>query len=194
MSKNKNIVIVGGGLAGCEAAWQIANLGLKVHLYEMRPKVMTEAHKTDNLAELVCSNSFRSDDMNNNAVGLLHAEMRELNSLIMKSADKNKIPAGGALAVDREEFSKSVHESIISHPLIKIINQEYKYLHNESVKAIIKKCYQSLIMLPEIGLTRQFQEKFREIISQDDQTSTAQSYEDIREIVRVEMINQIIFK
>jgi len=137
MSKNKNIVIVGGGLAGCEAAWQIANLGLEVHLYEMRPKVMTEAHKTDNLAELVCSNSFRSDDMNNNAVGLLHAEMRELNSLIMKSADKNKIPAGGALAVDREEFSKSVHESIISHPLIKIINQEYKHLPNKSVKAII---------------------------------------------------------
>ena len=98
---------------------------------------MTEAHKTDNLAELVCSNSFRSDDMNNNAVGLLHAEMRELNSLIMKSADKNKIPAGGALAVDREEFSKSVHESIISHPLIKIINQEYKHLPNKSIKAII---------------------------------------------------------
>ena len=71
MSKNKNIIIIGGGLAGCEAAWQIANLGLEVHLYEMRPKVMTEAHKTDNLAELVCSNSFRSDDMNNNAVGLL---------------------------------------------------------------------------------------------------------------------------
>ena len=137
MDKNKKIIVVGGGLAGCEAAWQIANLGLEVHLYEMRPKVMTEAHKTDNLAELVCSNSFRSDDMNNNAVGLLHAEMRELNSLIMKSADKNKIPAGGALAVDREEFSKSVHESIISHPLIKIINQEYKHLPNKSVKAII---------------------------------------------------------
>ena len=137
MSKNEKIIVIGGGLAGCEAAWQIANLGLEVELYEMRPKVKTDAHKTDNLAELVCSNSFRSDDMNNNAVGLLHAEMRELNSLIMKSADKNKIPAGGALAVDREEFSKSVHDSIISHPLIKIINQEYKYLPNKSIKAII---------------------------------------------------------
>ena len=137
MDKNKKIIVVGGGLAGCEAAWQIANLGLEVHLYEMRPNVKTEAHKTDSLAELVCSNSFRSDDMHNNAVGLLHAEMRELNSLIMNSADKNKIPAGGALAVDREEFSKSVHQSIVKHPLIKIINQEYKYLPNKSIKAIL---------------------------------------------------------
>ena len=108
MNKNK-IVVIGGGLAGCEAAWQLASLGFEVDLYEMRPKVKTEAHISDNLAELVCSNSFRSDDMNNNAVGLLHAEMRELNSLIISCADKNKIPAGGALAVDRVKFSQSVH-------------------------------------------------------------------------------------
>ena len=137
MAKNKKIVVIGGGLAGCEAAWQIANLGLEVVLYEMRPKVKTDAHQTNKLAELVCSNSFRSDDMHNNAVGLLHAEMRELNSLIMKSADKNKIPAGGALAVDRDKFSNSVHENIINHPLIKIIHQEYTNLPDTSLKAII---------------------------------------------------------
>ena len=122
MNKNK-IIVIGGGLAGCEAAWQLASLGFEVDLYEMRPKVKTEAHISDNLAELVCSNSFRSDDMNNNAVGLLHAEMRELNSLIISCADKNKIPAGGALAVDREQFSQSVHKSILEHPLINIIHE-----------------------------------------------------------------------
>ena len=124
MNKNK-IVVIGGGLAGCEAAWQLASLGFEVDLYEMRPKVKTEAHISDNLAELVCSNSFRSDDMNNNAVGLLHAEMRELNSLIISCADKNKIPAGGALAVDREQFSQSVHKIILEHPLINIIHKIY---------------------------------------------------------------------
>lgn len=136
MDKNK-IIIIGGGLAGCEAAWQIACLGFEVDLYEMRPKVKTEAHISDNLAELVCSNSFRSDDMNNNAVGLLHAEMRELNSLIISCADKNKIPAGGALAVDREKFSQSVHKSILEHPLINIIHNEYTDLPDFSNKAII---------------------------------------------------------
>ena len=136
MNKNK-IIVIGGGLAGCEAAWQIASLGFEVDLYEMRPKVKTEAHISDNLAELVCSNSFRSDDMNNNAVGLLHAEMRELNSLIISCADKNKIPAGGALAVDREQFSQSVHKSILEHPLINIIHEEYKNLPDISNKAII---------------------------------------------------------
>ena len=136
MNKNK-IIIIGGGLAGCEAAWQIAYLGFEVDLYEMRPKVKTEAHISDNLAELVCSNSFRSDDMNNNAVGLLHAEMRELNSLIISCADKNKIPAGGALAVDREKFSQSVHKSILEHPLINIIHNEYTDLPDFSNKAII---------------------------------------------------------
>ncbi|MDG2000548.1 MAG: methylenetetrahydrofolate--tRNA-(uracil(54)-C(5))-methyltransferase (FADH(2)-oxidizing) TrmFO [Alphaproteobacteria bacterium] len=136
MDKNK-IIIIGGGLAGCEAAWQIACLGFEVDLYEMRPNVKTEAHISDNLAELVCSNSFRSDDMNNNAVGLLHAEMRELNSLIISCADKNKIPAGGALAVDREKFSQSVHKSILKHPLINIIHKEYTDLPDFSYKAII---------------------------------------------------------
>ena len=123
MNKNK-IIVIGGGLAGCEAAWQIASLGFEVDLFEMRPNVKTEAHISDSLAELVCSNSFRSDDMNNNAVGLLHAEMRELNSLIMSCADKNKIPAGGALAVDREQFSQSVHKSIMEHPKINIIHKK----------------------------------------------------------------------
>ena len=136
MNKNK-IVVIGGGLAGCEAAWQLASLGFEVDLYEMRPNVKTEAHISDNLAELVCSNSFRSDDMNNNAVGLLHAEMRELNSLIISCADKNKIPAGGALAVDREQFSQSVHKIILEHPLINIIHEEYKNLPDFSKKAII---------------------------------------------------------
>lgn len=137
MSIKNKIIVIGGGLAGCEAAWQIANMGLQVDLYEMRPKVKTDAHQTAHLAELVCSNSFRSDDMNNNAVGLLHAEMRQLKSLIMMSADKHKIPAGGALAVDREEFSKSVHDNIVSHPLINLINQEYTDLPDNSVKAIV---------------------------------------------------------
>src|SRR6202522_103991 len=100
--------IVGAGLAGSEAAWQVANAGIAVVLHEMRPHRMTEAHRTDGLAELVCSNSFRSDDAANNAVGLLHAEMRRLGSLIMRSADANQVPAGGALAVDRDGFSTAV--------------------------------------------------------------------------------------
>ena len=96
--------IIGAGLAGSEAAWQVAEAGCRVVLHEMRPVRMTEAHRTDSLAELVCSNSFRSDDAANNAVGLLHAEMRKLGSLIMRAADANQVPAGGALAVDREAF------------------------------------------------------------------------------------------
>src|SRR6476660_3152238 len=101
----KPIHIIGGGLAGSEATWQIARRGVAVVLHEMRPTRMTEAHKTEGLAELVCSNSFRSDDAANNAVGLLHAEMRRLGSLIMRAADANQVPAGGALAVDRDGFS-----------------------------------------------------------------------------------------
>src|SRR4029453_7156373 len=99
-----SVHIVGAGLAGSEAAWQVARSGVPVILHEMRPGRMTEAHRTDGLAELVCSNSFRSDDAANNAVGLLHAEMRRLGSLIMRSADANQVPAGGALAVDRDGF------------------------------------------------------------------------------------------
>ena len=116
--------IIGAGLAGCEAAWQIATRGINVVLHEMRPIRTTEAHRTDGLAELVCSNSFRSDDAANNAVGLLHAELRKLNSLIMKAADANQVPAGGALAVDRDGFSVAVGAALEAHPLIDIRREE----------------------------------------------------------------------
>ncbi len=121
---NKTLNIVGGGLAGCEAAWQAANAGVAVVLHEMRPKVATFAHKTSNLAEMVCSNSFRSDDDEQNAVGLLHWEMRQANGLIMEMADANGLPAGGALAVDREAFSNAVTAKIVANPNISIINEE----------------------------------------------------------------------
>jgi methylenetetrahydrofolate--tRNA-(uracil-5-)-methyltransferase len=114
------IHIVGAGLAGSEAAWQAAQTGCRVVLHEMRPVRMTEAHVTSGLAELVCSNSFRSDDAANNAVGLLHAEMRRLGSLIMRAADANQVPAGGALAVDREGFSAAVTKALEDHPRIDI--------------------------------------------------------------------------
>jgi methylenetetrahydrofolate--tRNA-(uracil-5-)-methyltransferase len=114
------IHVVGGGLAGSEAAWQIATAGVPVVLHEMRPARMTEAHKTDGLAELVCSNSFRSDDWQHNAVGLLHEEMRRAGSLIMAAADRHKLPAGGALAVDRDGFSAEVTARLASHPLVTI--------------------------------------------------------------------------
>src|SRR5215467_3197333 len=116
--------IIGGGLAGSEAAWQFARAGARVILHEMRPERMTEAHRTDGLAALVCSNSFRSDDAANNAVGLLHAEMRRLDSLIMRAADANQVPAGGALAVDREGFSAAVTKALHEHPLIEIARGE----------------------------------------------------------------------
>ena len=116
--------VVGGGLAGSEAAWQVANAGVRVVLHEMRPQRMTEAHRTEGLAELVCSNSFRSDDAANNAVGLLHAEMRRLGSLIMRCADANQVPAGGALAVDRDGFSAAVTKALHDHPLIEIDRTE----------------------------------------------------------------------
>ncbi|TDR89941.1 methylenetetrahydrofolate--tRNA-(uracil(54)-C(5))-methyltransferase (FADH(2)-oxidizing) TrmFO [Enterovirga rhinocerotis] len=112
--------IVGGGLAGSEAAWQAAEAGASVVLHEMRPDRGTEAHKTDGLAELVCSNSFRSDDAQTNAVGLLHQEMRRLGSLIMREADRNQVPAGGALAVDRDGFSEAVTAALAAHPRITI--------------------------------------------------------------------------
>ena len=116
--------VIGGGLAGSEAAWQIANAGVNVVLHEMRPVRTTDAHRTDSLAELVCSNSFRSDDAANNAVGLLHAELRKLNSLIMRSADANQVPAGGALAVDRDGFSAAVSAALTAHPKIEIRREE----------------------------------------------------------------------
>lgn len=114
------IHIIGGGLAGSEAAWQIAQAGVAAVLHEMRPVRMTDAHKTERLAELVCSNSFRSDDWQTNAVGLLHEEMRRCNSLIMMAGDAHKLPAGGALAVDRDGFSQSVTEKLETHPLVTI--------------------------------------------------------------------------
>src|SRR6476619_7373457 len=109
--------IVGGGLAGTEAAWQVASRGVPVTLFEMRPVKPTLVHKTDGLAELVCSNSFRGDKLDN-AVGLLKEEMRRLGSLVMRAADQARVPAGAALAVDREQFSEAITESIHGHPLI----------------------------------------------------------------------------
>jgi methylenetetrahydrofolate--tRNA-(uracil-5-)-methyltransferase len=118
------IHIIGGGLAGSEAAWQLAEAGVPVRLSEMRGGGdMTPAHQSDALAELVCSNSFRSDDAENNAVGLLHAEMRALGSLIMRSADAHRVPAGSALAVDREGFSAAVTRAIQDHPLIEVVRE-----------------------------------------------------------------------
>src|SRR6202522_2377109 len=119
-SSSETVHIVGAGLAGSEAAWQVAESGIPVVLHEMRPNRMTEAHRTDGLAELVCSNSFRSDDAANNAVGLLHAEMRRLGSLIVRAADANQVPAGGALAVDRDGFSAAVTSALEGHPLIEL--------------------------------------------------------------------------
>jgi methylenetetrahydrofolate--tRNA-(uracil-5-)-methyltransferase len=124
MSNPDPIHIVGGGLAGSEAAWQIAEAGLPVVLHEMRPVRMTEAHKTEGLAELVCSNSFRSDDWENNAVGLIHAEMRRCGSLIMACADAHQVPAGAALAVDRDGFSEAVSRALSDHPNISLAREE----------------------------------------------------------------------
>src|SRR4029077_16998106 len=123
-STSETVHIIGAGLAGSEAAWQVAQAGIRVVLHEMRPDRMTEAHRTDGFAELVCSNSFRSDDAANNAVGLLHAEMRRLGSLTMRAADANQVPAGGALAVDREGFSAAVTKALNDHPLIEIARGE----------------------------------------------------------------------
>lgn len=125
-SSSSPIHVIGGGLAGSEAAWQIAQAGVPVILHEMRgvPGVKTDAHHTDGLAELVCSNSFRSDDWQFNAVGLLHAEMRALDSIIMACGDINQVPAGGALAVDRDAFSQAVTAKLTAHPLVTIVREE----------------------------------------------------------------------
>lgn len=118
------IHVVGGGLAGSEATWQIAQAGVPVVLHEMRPRRMTEAHKTQGLAELVCSNSFRSDDSDLNAVGLIHHEMRQLGSLVMHAADRHQVPAGSALAVDRDAFSADITARLEAHPLVTIDRNE----------------------------------------------------------------------
>ncbi|HEY5288726.1 MAG TPA: methylenetetrahydrofolate--tRNA-(uracil(54)-C(5))-methyltransferase (FADH(2)-oxidizing) TrmFO, partial [Caulobacteraceae bacterium] len=134
---DNRIHIIGGGLAGCEAAWQAANAGARVVLHEMRPLTGTAAHQTGDLAELVCSNSFRSDDHEHNAVGLLHAEMRRLSSLIMACADSHQVPAGGALAVDREGFAQAVTAAILSHPAIEVDRGEVAGLPPPSWKSVI---------------------------------------------------------
>ncbi len=131
------IHIIGGGLAGSEAAWQIAEAGLPVVIHEMRPHRATEAHKTAGLAELVCSNSFRSDDPDYNAVGLLHAEMRRAGSLILKAADAHRVPAGSALAVDRDGFSATVEQALTAHPRINIDRAEVAGLPPEAWDSVI---------------------------------------------------------
>ena len=129
--------VVGGGLAGSEAAWQVAALGVPVVLHEMRTLRTTAAHNTAALAELVCSNSFRSDDREHNAVGLLHEEMRRLGSLIMRTADLHQVPAGGALAVDREGFAAAVTAALAAHPLIDIRREEVATLPSADWESVI---------------------------------------------------------
>ena len=131
----KKVNIIGAGLAGSEAAWQLAQRGIPVRLYEMRPKKYSPAHHTDAFGELVCSNSLRANNIEN-AVGLLKEEMRRLDSLIMKCADDNQVPAGGALAVDREKFSAQITETIKQHPLIEIIYEEVTTVPEDEITII----------------------------------------------------------
>ena len=131
------VKIIGGGLAGCEAAWQLAERGIEIDLYEMRPEKRTPAHQTAGFAELVCSNSFRSDDKLSNAVGILHEELRICGSLIMKAADEHKVPAGSALAVDRSLFSEEVTNSIRNHQNINVIQKEVKNIPDDWENIII---------------------------------------------------------
>ena len=137
MSNLSPVHVIGGGLAGSEAAWQLVRAGVPVVLHEMRPDRATDAHQTDRLGELVCSNSFRSDDAKNNAVGVLHAEMRALGSLIMEAADAHKVPAGGALAVDREAFANKVTATLQNHPLVAIERGEIAGLPPEDWDNVI---------------------------------------------------------
>jgi methylenetetrahydrofolate--tRNA-(uracil-5-)-methyltransferase len=123
--------IVGGGMAGSEAAWQAAHMGLTVVLHEMRPKVKTFAHHTENLGEMVCSNSFRSDDHEQNAVGLLHWEMKQAGGLVISTAYRHRLPAGGALAVDREAFAQSITDALRAHPNIRISHEEVTELPSD---------------------------------------------------------------
>jgi methylenetetrahydrofolate--tRNA-(uracil-5-)-methyltransferase len=131
------IHVIGGGLAGSEAAWQAAEAGVPVVLHEMRPTRMTAAHHTARLAELVCSNSFRSDDASTNAVGVLHREMRALGSIVIEAADAHQVPAGGALAVDRDGFSEAVEAAVLSHPLIAIERSEIAGLPPQAWDSVI---------------------------------------------------------
>ena len=137
MTRTSDIHIIGAGLAGSEAAWQAAEAGARVVLHEMRPVRKTEAHRTDGLAELVCSNSFRSDDAATNAVGLLHEEMRRAGSVIMRAADANQVPAGGALAVDRDAFSGAVTETVLGHPNVELRREAIDALPPEDWSNVI---------------------------------------------------------
>ncbi len=137
MQNLRPVHVIGGGLAGSEAAWQIARRGVPCVLHEMRPTRSTDAHKTDALAELVCSNSFRSDDAEGSAIGLLHAEMRRLGSLVMQTADLHKLPAGGALAVDRDGFAAAITAALEAEPLIEIDRTEITAVPADWDSAII---------------------------------------------------------
>ncbi|QLP98030.1 MAG: methylenetetrahydrofolate--tRNA-(uracil(54)-C(5))-methyltransferase (FADH(2)-oxidizing) TrmFO [Rhodoblastus sp.] len=137
MTSPTPIHVVGAGLAGSEAAWQIARLGVPVILHEMRPTRATEVHKTDGFAELVCSNSFRSDDAETNAVGVLHREMRAMGSLILRCADAHQVPAGGALAVDRDGFSAAVTAALSAQPLVKVVRQEVEDVFSTDWRSVI---------------------------------------------------------
>ncbi|MGB8841855.1 MAG: methylenetetrahydrofolate--tRNA-(uracil(54)-C(5))-methyltransferase (FADH(2)-oxidizing) TrmFO, partial [Aliidongia sp.] len=137
MAIDRPIHVIGGGLAGSEAAWQLAKAGVPVILHEMRPVRGTEAHRTDGLAELVCSNSFRSDEPMTNAVGLLHEEMRRCGSLILAAADRHKVPAGGALAVDRDGFSAAVEAALEAEPLVTIQREEITGLPPDEWDSVI---------------------------------------------------------
>lgn len=130
------VTVIGAGLAGSEAAWQVAQRGIQVDLYEMRPKVMTPAHHTENFAELVCSNSLRAAAVEN-AVGLLKEEMRQLNSLVMQAADATRVPAGGALAVDRDAFSRQITDAVKNHPNITVFNEEVTELARHQADVLV---------------------------------------------------------
>ena len=133
--KNKEVNVIGAGLAGCEAAWQIAKRGIKVNLYDMKPKKFSPAHTNENLCELVCSNSLKAKRIDS-AAGLLKEELRILDSLIINCADKCSVPAGGALAVDREKFSSMVTEKIKSNPLINFISEETEFVPKTGINVI----------------------------------------------------------
>ena len=147
-----DVHIIGGGLAGSEAAWQLAETGVKVRLSEMRGSGdMTPAHQTDGLAELVCSNSFRSDDAENNAVGLLHQEMRDLDSIIMREGGKTRLPAGSALAVDRDDFSAGVTKSLTEHPNIEIVRERIDQLPETGLTIVATGPLTAMTLAESIG-------------------------------------------
>ncbi|MCK6074061.1 FADH(2)-oxidizing methylenetetrahydrofolate--tRNA-(uracil(54)-C(5))-methyltransferase TrmFO [Paenibacillus silvae] len=135
MTSEQQVTVIGAGLAGSEAAWQIASRGVRVKLYEMRPVVKTPAHHTDKFAELVCSNSLRANGLAN-AVGVLKEEMRMLNSLVLGAADRHAVPAGGALAVDRDGFSGEITSTLHQHPLIEVVNEELTSLPEDGIVVV----------------------------------------------------------